>query len=462
MAMRWTPSLPHAGRKWCRGLLAGPLLWLLALSLLSQACQKDDDKLLKPGQVVSNIVTAFYVPPEQFRGNEIKMDGEAKDKEWGGPLDVDRPFTLIRLTSADGAGDPGEPIYLSMKAVYTETDVFFLFQWADRTPDEMKDPLYYVGPDLTARTGRQDIIVAESSWSRSPVPPIPGQLQADEDRLTLALEMEPTGDDLGTFRQQGCQVACHASQRPVFGRPGYGRLDVWQWLASRTNVLRNKYTPTDNGNFPVFGIPGYLDDFSADPVGGLVPDPGRSGWLPNTAYGSNRPRWIYRPRDDPFYKPQNPSACFSDFGEDCRVNNGLPVFYLWRNDLERNPGELSPIDTTNAAVLPAGREPRAWRQNDRVTAFYYTYPNGSRADVRGKATYDAKTRIWTLEAARRLRTDDAFNDVQFAGGAGSEVAFAAAIADNSASRHWGSGPQVLRFGPKTRVHALASGNGVGR
>ena len=300
--------------------------------------------------------------------------------------------------------------------------------------------------------------MAESSWARgTPLSP-----REDEDRLSLAFEMEPTDDVLGTFREQGCLVACHLNQSPSFGRPAHGRLDVWQWLACRTNLVRNKYTATDNGNFPAFGIPGYLDDFCADPVGGLVPDPGRSCWLPNTVPGSNRPRWIYRPGDDPFFKPVEPGNCFSDFGEDCRANNGLATYYLWRNNVERVPREFSVVDSINYAVLPAGKEPRKWRYGDRVSAFYYTYPKESRADVRGKAAFDEKAGIWTLEVGRPLRTSDGVNDLQFTGEPGSEFVFAAAVADNSAQRHWGSGPQVLRFGSKTRVPTVASGNGEGR
>lgn len=458
MAMRRRPSHPGAGRDPFRGAFVHPLLLLLTLLLLAPACQKDDDELLRPGQVASNIVTAYYIPDSLFRGREIKMDGNAKDTEWGGRLDLARPYSQVRLTAEDGAGDPGEPIYLSVKSVYTDHDIFFLFRWVDRRPNEMKDALYYVGPDLVDRTGPQYGLMAESSWALETT----SSPREDEDRLSVAFEMEPTEDDLGTFRTQGCLVACHLNQDPSFGRPTRGRLDVWQWLACRTNPARRTYTIADNANFPAYGIPGYLDDYSTDPVGGLVPDPGRSCWFPNSAPGSHRPRWIYRPADDPFNKPVDPNNCLNDFFEDCRVNNGLATYYLWRENTERIPLEFSNIDTINSAVLPAGRDPRKWLHGDRVSAFYYTYANGSRADVRGKAVFDEATGVWTLEVARPLQTADEFNDVQFSGEPGSEFVFAAAVADNSARRHWGSGPQVLRFGSKTRVPVTASGNGDGR
>lgn len=456
MALRRRPSLPRGGRDRFRGASHRPLLLLLTLLLLVPACQSDDDELLKPGEVASNIITAFYVPSDEFEGHEIEMDGAAKDTEWGGRTDTARPYIHVRLTSEDGAGDPGAPVYASVKAVYTDTDIFFLFRWVDDSPDMWKDALYYVGPDLIDSVGLQPGLLDESSWARETM----FYPRQDEDRFTVAFDMEPTGDALGTFREQGCLVACHLNQTPAFGTPTYGRLDVWQWLACRTNQVRRTYTPTDDANFPAFAIPGYLDDYVVDPVGGLAPDPGLSCWFPNTLSGSNRPRWIYRPADDPFNKPADPDNCLNDFYEDCRVNNGLGLYYLWREDIERIPLESAASDTINSAV--PGRDARKWMYGDIVTAFYYTYPTESRADVRGKAVFDQKAGVWTLEVGRPLRTSDTINDVQFTGAAGSEFVFTLAIANNSADRHWGSGPQVLRFGPKTRVPAGASGNGDGR
>jgi hypothetical protein len=137
MAMGRAPSPPGSGRVAFRGVYVFPLFLLLVLSLLGSACQKDDDKLLRPGDAASNVVVATYIAPDDFTGNEVKMDGEAKDREWGGPLDANRPYTEIRLTGENGAGDPGEPIYVSVKAVYTDTDLFMLYQWADRTKNEV-------------------------------------------------------------------------------------------------------------------------------------------------------------------------------------------------------------------------------------------------------------------------------------------------------------------------------------
>jgi len=447
MPMNRTPS--RHGRAWSlpshrsSRLAPGLLLALLAGSVALSGCQKDDDDLLRPDEVVSNVLVATYISPEDFAGNEIKMDGEAKDQEWGGPLDAVRRYTQVRLSDEFGAGSPGEPVYASIKAVYTEKDLFLLVRWADPEANDIKAMSIYTGPDLTNRRGCQPALMADENWLL---------LEPEEDRLVFAWEIEPASDAAGLFRDDGCLVACHPGASPAFGRVESGRLDVWQWLAARTNPLRRTYEDIDDPNFPKYGTPGYLDDYVIDPVAGLVPDPGRSPYLPNLQPGSARPLWVYRPSDDRFANPMDPSNCENAFGERCRVNNGLPVFYIWRDDLERLPFRISECDTLNYTYINVletrpGSEPRPWKRGDVVSAYYYTYPTESRDDVRGRAVYSEG--FWTLEMARPLNTGDPANDVIFRGEPGERVTFTLSIADHSATTHWGSGPQILEFGPKT-------------
>lgn len=424
-------------------------LWVLLLVFLGlsawSGCQKDDDDILRPGDVQTNVVTALYVPSDLLLTRPIEINGEITDLEWA--WSAEWPYAQIQLTSEEGNGDPGEPIYVSMKAIYTETDIFLLLRWADDSADQRKNPFIYVGPDLPdsllePQAPCAAVLEEESAWVIS---------DEDEDRIILAWEMAGgAGDTYGSYREQGCQIACHPGSVPGFGKTGYGRLDVWQWLACRTDPLRNLYIPLDNANFPLYGVPGYLDDYSADPVAGLVPDPGRSGWQSNSrGTGSRVPRWIYRTATDPFYRPGDPNNCFSAFGERCRENNGLGQYYIWREDITRVPPEFSQCDVLNEAVLPVGSESRVWERGDAVSAYFYVYPTESRADVRGKAAF--VDGIWTLEVGRPLQTADLANDVHFSGAPGEQVVFTLAVADNSGSRHWGSRPQVLQFGPKCDV-----------
>ncbi len=135
----------------------------------------------------------------------------------------------------------------------------------------------YRGPDLDGLgNGCQPALVAERNWERNPG----GRF--DEDRLAIAFEVDDAGNAAGSFRTLGCKAACHSQETPSFGRLDYGRLDVWQWLASRTNPVRDLFDQTDNPENPLYGLPGYLDDLQADPaLRGYPPTPGRASYLPN-------------------------------------------------------------------------------------------------------------------------------------------------------------------------------------
>jgi hypothetical protein len=461
--------------------------------LFAGACSEDLPQ--KPDQTITDEVEAYYQSPEDFGNSPIELNGEALDREWGGPLQEGRSYSQIRLSAENGSGDPGPPLYVSMKAVYTERDLFLLLRWPDDEPDEFFDRLTYVGPsfprfeircgpeyadtsivrdtlavpspgydevvdcpgsdgdcdtfyvresveidpcDTVRVRGCQDVLVAPDSWI----------LSGDEDRIVIAFEMQATGDGLGEFKNQGCLVACHVNETPNFGRPAYGRLDIWQWLGSRTNPVRDLYISTDNPSFPLYGTPGYLDDMVADPSTGLVPDPGLGTFSPNHAPDSAVPYWIYRCEDDPLCEPQEPTTCTNVFGERCKINNGLSLNFVWRENRQfERFVRFSRCDTLNRTPPPLGTEPRPWRAGDTVPGFSLTYPEGSRADIHGAGQWE--NGFWTLEVARFLRTGDSNNDIQFTAEAGLEIQFALALMDNSGGEaHWGSQPQTLRFGPK--------------
>lgn len=416
----------------------------MALGVLS--CQKDD--LLKPGDLQVNVMTASYVSDEQFRQNPIELNGEVKEAEWGGPLDTDLPYHQVRVSRENGSGDPGEPAYVSMKCVYTDSNIYFLFRWTDGTADDMKDATYYIGPDLLADTtgayagcANRQWLATNQVWSRT----FNGGRANDEDRLAIAFEMQPAGDEKGSFADQGCLSACHVDRSPAFGTINRGKLDVWQWLATRTNPVRDLFDRREPAGFPLHGVPGYLDDMNAEPLTGLAPDPGTPSWRQNWEGNNSYPTFIYRDADD---LPYTSDQCQNEFGEKCIRNNGLPLYYIWRENPARQLLDFACQDSVNQAVLPAGREPRKWQPGDAVSGYWYTYPSLSRADVHGKGLYEPELHRWTLEVGRPLTTQDEVNDIAFSGQPGAEIHFAISVADNSTDVHWGSESHILRFGPK--------------
>jgi hypothetical protein len=424
---------------------------VLGVAAWTTGCSKE--QAARPDDTPTNVVVAFYESPDVWAHGVIEINGERIDREWGSEFTPDRPYTQVRLSADEGNGDPGTPRYLSMKAVYNDTHLYLLLQWNDPAADELRDQFRYLGPTLSEpivtcshvggttvcdslyRTGPQDSLQSPSWWEQF----------GDDDKLALAFEVAPSGTGGESFENVGCQAACHAGAAIPFGALGYGRLDVWYWLAGRTNPVRNIFNLSDNPKDPTQGLPGYLDDWYADQIAGLVADDGWPCYLPNFEPGSHVPAHTYRTKEDHYYKPSNPDQCLNTFLGDCIVNNGVPWAYLWRDFPTVYYPPFGARDTTNQTIQPDARK---WVHGDEVPGYWLTYPTDSRADVRGKATFDEDRGVWTLEVARRLRTPDPEHDVTFNPDDGKSYTFTVAVFDASTRRHWGSEPIVLRFGEK--------------
>ncbi len=411
---------------------------LLAVLPLLLGCQNTDD-ILEPTGGDASVLHAVYRSDEGFIDNPIVMDGQMIEVEWGG---TEVPFYNVRVSSENGAGNASGPAFISLKAVYTDRDLFLLVRWADEDVDALKDAMVYVGDSLAFNLGGecQPSLLSESNWIRD------WDDFFDEDRISIAFEMDSAGNAIGSFREHGCLVVCHQQETPRFGRLEYGKLDVWQWLASRTNPVRNIYVDTDNPETPLYGIPGYLDDLVSDAYSGLTADPGTPSYRPNFTEGSDVPVYVYRERDDPFAHPVDPDRCWNAFGERCRKNNGVAMAYTWREQIELQVDPFSECDTVLSNPLPVGTAPHKWSPLDIVAGWILTYPTESRADVHGRAGYEDG--IWTLEIGRRLNTGDPLHDVIFEPDSQGGVVFTMAVMDNSGEEHLGSEPQVLVFDPK--------------
>lgn len=429
-------------------------LGLIALLGLAFAPGCSEEQASRPEDTPANIVVALYQSPEAFTETtgRIEIDGERIDREWGSEFTPERAFTQLRMSGEQGFGNPGTPRYISMKAVYTDEHLYLLLQWNDQTGSAIKDAFRYIGPTLSEpivtctqvggttvcdslfRRGPQDSLLTTAWWEQF----------GDDDKLALAFEVvHSSGVDGQAFAEAGCQAACHAGSALPFGPLGSGRLDLWYWLAGRTNPVRNIFRMQDTPAEPTQGLPGYLDDWYSDRVAGLLPDEGWPCYLPNHDPGAHIPKYVYRRKDDRFSDP--PGLCENRFGGECIVNNAVPLTYLWRELPTVFYPSMSPRDTLNETTqLPL----RKWVTGDIVPGYLLTYPAASRADVRGKATFDEDNGVWTLEVARRLRTADPEHDVAFDPASGASYAFTIAIFDASSREHWGSEPAILRFGEK--------------
>ncbi len=448
-------NLPAAGDPcaWRKRFLVAGGLGAVILAAAWFGCS--DEVPSEPQDSQTSVLTAFYQSPESFAQGLIEIDGERIDREWGSEFTPERRFTQVRISAEDGAGNPGPPRYVSMKAVYTDTDLYLLAEWMDPQPDLLKDVFMYIGPDLTApiircnhvggrivcdslyRRGPEDSLLTTRWWTQF----------GEDDKFALAFDIGAASGRGATFPEIGCHVACHGNGATDFGPMTSGRLDLWYWLAGRTNPLRFIFDPTDpERDEPAQGIPGYLDDFYVDALAGMVPDDGTPGYWPNFDQGAGRPRHVYRRTDDPLFEPPNPAQCQNEWGGECRGNNGVAHTYLWREKYDAFFAPLGVRDTLNQAIMPDARK---WQRGDLVPGYVLTYPGGSRGDVRGKAKYNADNLVWTLEVARKLNTGrTSRDDVEFNPAAGKPYYFTVAVFDASTHTHWGSEPQMLVFGPK--------------
>ena len=132
------------------------------------------------------------------KGTEAPVIDGKVDKIWDG-------VKAVKVTASEG---PQGDVEISLKVLYTEKDVYFLFQWPDKT--QSLNRLYEF-------TG--------SEWK---------QLKGAEDRFNLMWDIANT---MKEFPAKGCTVACHKQDKKVFLRTSgpTERLDVWHWKAQRSN-----------------------------------------------------------------------------------------------------------------------------------------------------------------------------------------------------------------------------------
>jgi hypothetical protein len=95
-----------------------------------------------------------------------------------------------------------------VKALYTEKEIFFLFQWPDKTLSQNR---------LYEFEGKE--------WKK---------VKGDEDRFNLMWDI---GNTMNDFPAKGCTAACHKQDKKVTLKTNgpTERMDIWHWKAQRSN-----------------------------------------------------------------------------------------------------------------------------------------------------------------------------------------------------------------------------------
>jgi ethylbenzene dehydrogenase len=145
-------------------------------------------------------------------GAAAELEVAAKKVTEGPVIDgkVDKPWDSVKATKVMLSEGPQGEVEVSLKVLYTAKDVYFLFQWPDKT--ESLNRLYEF-------TG--------SEWKK---------VKGGEDRFNLMWDINNTVKE---FPAKGCTALCHKQGKEVTlktGAPGE-RMDVWHWKAQRSNPV---------------------------------------------------------------------------------------------------------------------------------------------------------------------------------------------------------------------------------
>jgi hypothetical protein len=145
-------------------------------------------------------------------GVAAELEVVAKKVTEGPVIDgkVDKPWDSVKATKVMLSEGPQGDVEVSFKVLYTAKDVYFLFQWPDKT-DSLNRLYEFTG----------------SEWKK---------VKGGEDRFNLMWDINNTVKDLPA---KGCTVLCHKQGKEVIlktGGPGE-RMDVWHWKAQRSNPV---------------------------------------------------------------------------------------------------------------------------------------------------------------------------------------------------------------------------------
>lgn len=123
---------------------------------------------------------------------------------------VDKAWDTVRATKVTAIEGPQGKVEISLKVLYTDTDLYFLFQWADKT-ESLNRFFEFDG----------------KGWKK---------VKGYEDRLSLAWDINNTIKD---FPKKGCTVNCHKKDKEVELKTSAAneRVDIWHWKAQRSNPV---------------------------------------------------------------------------------------------------------------------------------------------------------------------------------------------------------------------------------
>lgn len=307
-------------------------------------------------------VTFAAGAPAIALAEEIEVVAEAIPAAQAPAVDgrVDRVWESARPARFTlGEGSQGS-VEITLRALHTDTHLYLLVQWADRTES--------LGRVLEYSAG---------GWR-------PGR--GLEDRLNIGWVI---GDSVRDFPAQGCQGLCHKTEGVMRTNGPGEKMDLWYWMAQRTNALGVA------DNWVMTHEPGVVEGQKT----GRRPDAPEGGpFEPNWNEAARRPRFAFKPGVKPG-----------------------PV--LLRKDAVEIPA--------------AGR----FKAGDRLPREVLSPPTGPRAGIEARGVWERGH--WTVEITRALATGSP-DDVQLTGPG--PFYFGVSIHDDAQKdEHAQMGREVLRL-----------------
>ena len=269
------------------------------------------------------------------------VDGKGADEAWD-----NAPVYVFAVR-----GYSGERI--TMQAVYTDTDIFFLISWSDYS-HSIKQAGSWERVHVGAQFGKAST-EAVDRWERFGV----------EDTLSLIWNINAPDLERDAFLDQMHLGGVKTSA---------GNMDRWFWAAGSTDPVHRLLDQYVNPN-------------------GLHDDSGTSFLLPNVA-DHDDPETSINETAYPAYMPRS-DLTQRKLPKLFVVKGEKPVLLYYRSEVE--PFTLTLID--REATLPG--------------SIFVDNPSGSVTDVTVHSTHAAAEEIWTLEIQRKRVTSTPQEDIQF-------------------------------------------------
>ncbi len=271
----------------------------------------------------------------------LTVDGKGTEDVWA-------KATATEIPLEGYSGDR-----LSLKALYNDSDIFFLISWPDYS-HSIRQAGSWERVHVGAQFGKA-ATEAQDKWERF----------GDEDALSWIWHLD--GDGLG---QADVLNRIHLADAQTQA----GKLDRWYWAAGSTGTVRlllDQYLDTDgvhDDSGTSFLIPNFTDQDDPDTPLNEVRYP------------------VYMPRTD--LTQRKIPKIFAMRGE-------KPILLYYRSEV--TAFDLSVID--RGAKLPG--------------YIFSEDASGSVIDVAAVSTHDAEAETWTLELRRKRVTDTPQEDIQF-------------------------------------------------